>query len=68
MSHYLPAIAVLLFAFSVTGCSTITSSAETNTPKQTCSNSSVLVADLTKVQPLSNTQLPNGHSCAGETI
>lgn len=68
MSHYLPAIAVLLFAFSVTGCSTITGSVETNTQKQTCSNSPVLVADLTKAQPLLNTQLPNGHSCTGETV
>ena len=68
MSHFFSAIAVLLFAFSVTGCSTITGSVETNTPIQTCSNSPVLVADLTKVQPLLNTQLPNGHSCAGETV
>lgn len=68
MSHYFSAVAVLLFAFSVTGCSTITGSVETNTSKQTCSNSPVLIADLTKVQPLLNTQLPNGHSCAGETI
>ena len=68
MSHYFAAIAALLFAFSITGCSTIAGSVETNTPKQTCSNSPVLVADLTKVQPLLNTQLPNGHSCTGETV
>ena len=68
MLHYFSAIVALSFALFVTGCSTITNSAETNTSKQTCSNSPVLVADLTKVQPLLNTQLPNGHSCAGETV